>query len=309
MKNDLINKIYISNIDKDQRLDNFLITKFKFLPKSKIYSLIRKGIIRVNNHRKKFFYKLNINDFIKIPYFLINKHKLNINIIYKNNFVKDIIYQDDYIIIINKKYGIPVHGGTNINNGIIENLKLFYNSKNKFIELIHRIDKDTSGILLLAKNKFILKIFHKLFRNKMIYKEYITLVHGRWINNNNYYNKKIPYYLYKNKNVKNFFIKKPLFNNIYILKYYNNYTLLKIIPKTGIKHQIRIFTAIYGNPIILDKHYGNFYSDKKFNKKYKLNRMFLHFRKIKFIHPITKKKIIIKISLDKALKKCLNKLN
>ncbi len=289
-------KIDMCNVN--QRLDNFLFKKIKSLSKSKIYSLIRKGNIRINKKRVKHNYKLNLNDIIRIP--LVNFNSKNKKKYFDKRkflkFKKYIIYEDKYLLVINKPSGISVHGGVNVYLNIID---IFRNLiKNNNLELVHRIDKGTSGILLLSKDRFLLHSLHNCFKNRNIKKKYLALVNGIWpkdisvINNYNIskYNNKINYLL-NNKYCETFFKVK---------EYFNGFTLLVIYPKTGCKHQIRLHTSCIGYPIVGDNIYGN-YNKNIFFLKFNFNRLFLHSYYISFFYPYLKKKIFFYAKLNKEL--------
>ncbi len=179
----MINKFFISFIKIDinninQRIDNFLFKKIKNLPKNKIYSLIRKGNIRINKKRVSYKYKLKFNDLIRIPLIKIEKKNIYIDKYIIKIFKKYIIYEDKFILIINKPSGISVHKCNKFNLNIIDIFRFII--KNDNLELVHRIDKYTSGILILSKDLNTLRILCNYFKYKKIKKEYISLVHGIW---------------------------------------------------------------------------------------------------------------------------------
>ncbi|QJC29388.1 RluA family pseudouridine synthase [Enterobacteriaceae endosymbiont of Plateumaris pusilla] len=305
--------IIIPNYIDSQRIDNFLITKFKNIPKSFIYRILRQGKIRVNKKKVNPKYKIKSQDILNIPLIYIKNIKKKNTLINEKKiffFKKMILFEDKYIIAINKPSGIAVHGGSGINFGIIENFRVLF-KKIKFLELVHRLDKETSGILLIAKKRSVLKILHKQLRENKIIKNYIALVKGTYTKNNHGHIK--GFLLKKNNNNK---IKVITHNTLgkysetkfKVIKYYNSMMLLNIMPLTGRTHQIRVHMSHIGHPIAYDQRYG----DKDFNlnlKKIGLNRLFLHAQKIKFIHPITNKKINICAPLDYKLNNYLLKLN
>lgn len=303
-------EILISNEKKFQRIDNFLFVKFKGFSKNSIYRFIRKGIIRINKKRIQPKYKLQCRDIISVPKCLQGKiEKNNIFSFKKIKFLlKYILYEDNYLIVFNKPSGIAVHGGTGLNFGIIEALR-FLKPNIKSLELVHRLDRETSGILLISKKNFILRTLHEQFFQKKIKKEYIALVKGRWPN----FIKKISVPLLKkiDKNKKKIIYVSPLGKKsetkFKIQEKYKNATLMKIFPITGRMHQIRVHTFYYNHPIAYDKIYGDFEFNKKL-LKIGLNRLFLHAKKIQFLHPITNKIIIIKSPLENSLKYCLQTL-
>ncbi|OQM34360.1 hypothetical protein AOQ89_00495 [bacterium endosymbiont of Pedicinus badii] len=210
------------------------------------------------------------------------------------------MYQDKEILAFNKPNNMSVHGGNFVKFGLIEKLKIFMKDT-KFLELVHRLDKKTSGILLLAKKKSILKNLHEQFRNKTIKKEYFAIVHGNVVKNR-IIKKEISEYRIKNKKK----IKKKKFSKTQFLvkKKFKNATYVKIIPYTGRKHQIRIHSKYMGNPIIGDEKYGS----KKLNKLFTKNgfkKLYLHSYSIKFVHPKTKKIKRIKAPINPSIKKLL----
>lgn len=303
-------KIVIKKHMSNQRIDNFLFKKFKNLPKSMIYRCLRIGKIRLSIGKINPNYKLQINDnillfAINIP--LIKNKKINLKKSKIDFFLKTILYEDKYLIIINKPYGIAVHGGSGINYGIIE---IFRSIRPDILnlELVHRLDKDTSGVLMLSKKSLILKDMHRKLRERKIYKEYLAITHGHWSKNkisvkfpllkNKKLNKKNSVYVHPNG--------KPSQTNFVVKKKYINTTLVSIIPITGRTHQIRIHAAQSGHPIIFDQKYGiKKIKNCKFIKKNKI-RLLLHAKKIVFKHPKLKKIINISATLDEKFTKYIN---
>ncbi|QJC35571.1 RluA family pseudouridine synthase [Enterobacteriaceae endosymbiont of Donacia sparganii] len=297
-----------------QRIDNFLINKFKNVPKSMIYRILRQGKIKVNKKKILPNFKIKSQDIIKLPFIYIKKTKpikYNLNLDKINFFKKTIIFQDKYILAINKPSGIAVHGGSGINYGIIENFRFLF-KKNNFLELVHRIDKETSGVLLIAKKRSILKILQKQLREKQVIKEYLALVKGNFFEKKyihiknflfkNFLNKKIKVIIDDNKG-------KYSETKFRIIKNYKNMMLIKIKPLTGRTHQIRVHMSYLNYPIINDNRYGNDIFNIKFKKKFNLDRLFLHAKSIIFTHPINNRKIKIYAPLSQELNNCLLKLN
>ncbi|QJC29830.1 RluA family pseudouridine synthase [Enterobacteriaceae endosymbiont of Plateumaris sericea] len=306
--------IIIPNYIDSQRIDNFLTTKFKNIPKSFIYRILRQGKIRVNKKKVNPKYKIKSKDILILPSIYINKikkKKILLNEKKINFFKKMILFEDKYIIAINKPSGIAVHGGSGINFGIIEYFRVLF-KKIKFLELVHRLDKETSGILLIAKKRSVLKILHKQLRDNSVIKNYIALVKGNYTKNNHGH---IKGFLLKKKN--NNKIKVMTHNTIgkysetkfQVIKYYHTMMLLNIIPLTGRTHQIRVHMSHIGHPIVYDQRYGDNNFNLNLKKQIGLNRLFLHAQKIKFIHPITNKKVNIYAPLDYELNNYLLKLD
>ncbi|WDR80595.1 RluA family pseudouridine synthase [Candidatus Purcelliella pentastirinorum] len=296
-----------------QRVDNYLFKSLKCIPKSKIYSLLRKGGIRVNGKHVEHIYRLKINDIIEVSSLWYSNKNGNFVKHFNNTFIillqQSILYEDKDLLIINKPSGIAVHGGTKIFNNVLDGLRFLY-SYDVFLELVHRIDRDTSGLLLLAKNRYSLCCLHKQFRNYQIKKKYLALVYGIWPMDLKIVN--IPVIckkIYKNS-IKN----KPLFINIKcsethfsVKRYFKFSTLIKAELITGKTHQIRLHTSYLGHYIAFDKRYGKFEFDNRLSHT-GLKRLFLHAYELNFIHPRTNKTILIRSPLDKDLKTCLDNL-
>ncbi|CUR53776.1 Ribosomal large subunit pseudouridine synthase C [Serratia symbiotica] len=304
--------ITISDNAVNQRIDNFLFTYLKYIPKSRIYRLIRKGKIRVNKKRIKINYKLFINDMVRIPpLYLINKKKISLSIKLDkiSSLTNYILYEDNHLLIINKPSGTAVHGGSGLKFGIIEGLRAL-RPKSHFLELVHRLDRDTSGILLIAKKRSALRFLHEQLRMKKIKKNYLALVIGKWesqcktikvplLKKNSKNGKWI---VYVNKQGK---ISETHFN---IETSYKFATLIKATPITGRTHQIRVHAQYAGHPIAFDNRYGNYEYDKKLFG-IDLKRIFLHAYSLHFKHPNTGKMMYIKAKIDKILFNFLQKIN
>ena len=185
-----------------QRIDNFLLGKFKNLPKSKIYSIIRKGEVRINGSRVKPHFKLSIGDKIRIPPLFFNKEKSDKNSLEKGLIEETqdrIIYEDDDILAIDKKHNLAVHGGSRVSIGLIEIVRNFGKDYRE-AQLIHRLDKATSGCIILAKNKQSTRLYNSFIRSNQIIKKYHCLVHGSWSKKLN--NVKLPLKIDKRENLK-----------------------------------------------------------------------------------------------------------
>ncbi|PPI86843.1 23S rRNA pseudouridine(955/2504/2580) synthase RluC [Candidatus Pantoea edessiphila] len=307
-----LQNITITDKNLNQRIDNFLYSKFKNIPKNFIYRILRKGQVRVNKKRIKPFYKLEIGDNIRIPpFYLGNQSSKQIfqKKIHDITFLnKIILYEDDSLIVLNKPSGIAVHGGSGLNFGVIEGLRAL-RPRSSFLELVHRIDKDTSGLLLIAKKRSMLRLLHEQLRNKSIKKTYLTLVNGIWPKSLNRIN--VPLIKINPRYGKSMVCVdingRPSETYFTVEEYFQSSTLMKANPVTGYTHQIRVHTLYAGHPILFDKRYGN----KNFNNKVittGLNRLFLHAFSLTLIHPKTKKLMYIEAPIDEMLKKCLNNL-
>ncbi|WP_294893207.1 23S rRNA pseudouridine(955/2504/2580) synthase RluC [uncultured Gilliamella sp.] len=303
--------VTISEENEAQRIDNFLITYLKGVPKSMIYRILRKGEVRVNKKRIKPEYKLAIGDQVRIPPIRVSEKTVP-EISTKLNKVADlekaIIYEDDVILAINKPSGIAVHGGSGLSFGVIEGLRAL-RPEAKFLELVHRIDRETSGILLIAKKRSALKALHEQLRLKQMQKNYLALVKGNWPSEC----KVVQAPLLKNvlksgeRVVKVNAEGKPSETRFKVEERFGFATLVKASPVTGRTHQIRVHTQYANHPIAFDDRYGDSQFDALLTDS-KLNRLFLHAANVKFIHPKTLQEMQLNAPLDDVLQNCLTKI-
>ncbi len=291
-----------------QRLDNFLITMLKGVPKTRIYRIIRKGEVRVNKGRIDNKYRLKEGDTVRIPPVRVAARDMEIDLqpTLKRYLEQDIIYEDDVLIVLNKPSGFAVHGGTGISSGVIEGLRLL-RPDDRFLELAHRLDKDTSGCLLVAKKRSTLRILHDHFRGDGVKKTYLALLVGQWGRKKQQINAP----LLKNTGkggervVKVSQAGKHAETHFRRLKQYKNLTLVEASPITGRTHQIRVHAAWMGYPIVADDRYGIENVNKELKKKgYK--RLFLHAKQLQFNHPVTNELMSFKAPLSQDLEELLN---
>ena len=287
--------VIISSDNAGQRLDNFLISYIKNVPRKHIYKLIRTGQVRINSSRSKPSSKLNINDKVRIPPISLTESlKPTINKDQIKIMKEKLIYEDKYIIVFNKPSSFSVHSGTNTGYGLIDVIRKFRKDFER-LDLLHRLDKETSGCVIITKSYESLKIFQKKIKNKEINKKYLCLVKGRW----NAKIKKSTHRLTRDSKT------VDAETHFKVIKYYKNSTLLEAELITGRYHQIRKHCEILNHPIIGDKKYG----DRALNKLYKekgLSRIFLHASLIKFY---LNKEIIVECPLPIELESFLKNHN
>ncbi|WP_395480112.1 23S rRNA pseudouridine(955/2504/2580) synthase RluC [Candidatus Curculioniphilus buchneri] len=302
--------ITISENESDQRIDNFLHKHLKGVPKSMVYRIMREGEVRVNKKRIQPKYKLQYGDEVRIPPLRQSKELLPIpiNLTSITALNKAILYEDNFLLVLNKPSGIAVHGGSGLNFGIIECLRVLHRHT-KFLELVHRLDRDTSGVLLLAKKRSVLCSLHEQLCNNRIKKDYLALVRGHWkdhvktvnaplLKQTLSYGKRI---VQVNRNG------KPSETHFKVSERFTLATLLKVNPITGRTHQIRVHSKHVGHPVAFDNRYG----DKIFDQQLTgcgLNRLFLHATALQFRHPNSGKMIYIEAPLDASLHRCLQYL-
>ncbi|WP_454442166.1 23S rRNA pseudouridine(955/2504/2580) synthase RluC [Vibrio bathopelagicus] len=305
-------QVQFVDIDEDmagQRIDNFLRNQLKNIPKSMIYRIVRKGEVRVNKKRIKAEYKLKAGDLVRIPPVTIEEKTEDSVPSTKLNKVSEleqcIIYEDDHMLILNKPSGTAVHGGSGLKFGAIEALRALRPDA-RFLELVHRIDRDTSGILLIAKKRSALRHLQAQFREKTVQKYYFALVMGEWKNSCKVVNAPLL------KNEVNSIVRvnsngKASETRFRVLEKFQDATLVQASPITGRTHQIRVHAQYTGHPIAWDDRYG----DRRFDAytgKVGLNRLFLHAANIKFTHPGSEEKMDISAPMEARLEKALTGL-
>lgn len=290
-----------------QRIDNFLLAQLKGVPKSMIYRIVRKGEVRVNKKRIKPDYKLQEGDEIRIPPVRVNeKPELpNPNLDKISQLESCIVFEDDYMIVVNKPAGMAVHGGSGLQYGLIEGLRALRPTA-KFLELVHRLDRDTSGLLMVAKKRSALRTLHEQLREKDMDKTYIALVFGSWPGKI----KKVDAPLLKNtlqsgeRVVRVDEAGKASLTRFKVRERYPlseiNTTLVEASPVTGRTHQIRVHAQCAGHPIAQDAKYGMRGFDEQL-RKLGLNRLFLHAERLAIKHPNSGEAIQFFAPLEKQL--------
>ncbi|MTD25406.1 23S rRNA pseudouridine(955/2504/2580) synthase RluC [Erwinia sorbitola] len=300
--------IAISADEAGQRIDNFLRTHLKGVPKSMIYRILRKGEVRVNKKRIKPEYKLEAGDEVRIPPVRVAEREDD-NVSPKLAKVAAlehaIIYEDDHILVMNKPSGTAVHGGSGLSFGVIEGLRALRPDA-RFLELVHRLDRDTSGVLLVAKKRSALRSLHEQLREKGMQKDYLALVRGQWPS----HVKAVRAPLLKNilqsgeRIVKVNSEGKPSETLFKVEERFAMATLVKASPVTGRTHQIRVHTLHAGHPIAFDDRYGEAEFDQQLSGT-GLKRLFLHAAALRFTHPNTGEVMRVEAPLDNELKRCL----
>ena len=289
-----------------QRLDNYLLKQLKGVPKSHIYRIIRKGEVRVNKGRKKAEYKLQLEDVVRIPPIKTASEKVikpSDNLIDALN--QSILYEDNGLMILNKHHGMAVHGGSNVSVGLVEALKAKYKQP---IELVHRLDRSTSGCLILAKKRSVLKALHEQLVQHQMEKRYIALVKNSWSKKRHTVDAPI----YQNSRYSVIDAKgKQAVSHFHPLKNFQkddfSVSLVEVVIETGRTHQIRVHAKYADHPIAQDDKYGDRLFDKMMKKK-GLNRLFLHAKSVTFTNPTTNEIQKVVAPLPIELENFLNKL-
>ena len=288
--NNSVAHVVISDEEQGQRLDNFLIRHCKGVPKSHLYRILRSGEVRVNSKRVDATYRLCVGDKLRIPPIRIAERPLDeVEEVAKQRVDLPIIYEDEALLVIDKPEGIAVHGGSGVSFGVIEALRR-QRPQAKFLELAHRLDRETSGILLVGKKRLALTALHDMFREHGAGadKRYLVLVKGRWMNNTQHV--KLPLHKFLTESGERRVAVDPqgkASHTVFrLLARWPNMSLLEAQLKTGRTHQIRVHLAHLGFPILGDEKYGDFALNKQL-KPAGLKRMALHAWRMAFRHPLT----------------------
>ena len=291
-----------------QRIDNYLFSQLKGVPKGLIYRLLRTGKIRVNGKRVKQTYRLQIDDEIKIPKIEVSENQpVEISRKVRQQINDTIIYEDSVVLAINKPAGFAVHPGSKVRYGIIEVLRAL-RPEAEYLELVHRLDRETSGCLLVAKCKSTLNELHELLRTKQINKQYLLLVKGEWSLGETTIDTALQ------TNSQNTEVEegknswKQAYTKFIPLEFFNGFTLLNAFIETGRTHQIRLHAAQSGFPIVGDSKHGDFAFNREC-KKMGLKRMFLHAEKLSFRLSSMPKAITIKASISDELQAFIQSLD
>lgn len=298
--------------EEGQRIDNFLIKILKGVPKTRIYKAVRSGEVRVNGSRIKVSYKLNLDDKVRIP--PIRYAKVNQPAVIPPNLLDSIpvLFEDQHFLVVDKPAGLAVHGGTAMQYGLIEAFRQL-RPEAEFLELVHRLDRETSGCLMLAKSrKALLALQKQLGEERTVGKYYLALVDGLWRGKTKTINLSLSRKVEAEKSKRSVVDREgqQATSKISPITLYQQSilaTLVEIELKTGRMHQARVHCASSGYPIAGDRLYG----ENEFNKKMKtlgLGRLFLHSNKLKVRHPITNEPLDLEAPLPARLLSILDKL-
>lgn len=284
-----------------QRLDNFLLAELGRPPKSVIYKMIRKGEVRINKGRCKPENKLALGDVVRIPPFDVPEADAPVSIGNRllDTIRESIIYDCAEFMVINKPSGLAVHGGSGLSFGLIEALRQIF-PDNKQMELVHRLDRDTSGCIVVAKKRAALREFHRMLREGEMDKRYWALVEGRWPNRK----KMVSAPLKKNelrsgeRVVRVSPEGKESLTEFAVLRRFSDSTLVEAKPITGRTHQIRVHAQYAGHPLIGDDKYGTDEVNQSFKNR-GIGRLFLHAHSLSF--PWKKSRISVEAPLESVL--------
>jgi len=270
-----------------QRIDNFLLTQLKGVPKSHVYRILRRGEVRVNGGRIRPEYRLQPDDRLRLPPMRTADRTPTTapGATLQQRIADAILYEDNRYLILNKPSGVAVHGGSGVSFGVIETLRAL-RPQAPFLELGHRLDRDTSGCLLLAKRRSALRAFQELLRSGGVEKHYLALVRGAWQGGSRYIDLPLQRSILRSgeRMVHTSDSGKAARSRFVPLTYYRDATLMRVTLITGRTHQVRVHAAASGHPLAGDEKYG----DAAFNRLLRqsgLKRLFLHAEQLRFTPP------------------------
>jgi 23S rRNA pseudouridine955/2504/2580 synthase len=306
-----VSLVTVDESSEGQRLDNFLLRELKGVPKTHVYRIIRSGEVRVNKGRAQADTRLATGDVVRLPPVRISEHVAEKAAAMAERPAParsfPILFEDEHFIAIDKPAGVAVHGGSGVSFGVIEQLRMA-RPEAKYLELVHRLDRDTSGILLIAKRRSALVHLQEQFKNRETGKTYLALVKGQWPGNKKVIDQPLHKYLVNGgdddgqRRVKVVAKDDPNgMRSVTLVKVAKTitpsatlaaqlgadaFTLLEVTIKTGRTHQIRVHLASNGHPIVGDDKYGDFELNKALQKQ-GFKRMFLHAWRLQCVHPAT----------------------
>jgi len=266
-----------------QRIDNFLLRHLKGVPKSHVYRVLRSGQVRVNSGRVKPEYRLQVGDKVRVPPVRLSaaapsKAKpLNL----------PVVFEDAALIVIDKPSGIAVHGGSGVSYGVIESLRA-ERPQAKFLELAHRLDRDTSGLLMIAKKRTALVELHRMLRDGEVGKTYLAVVKGSWSRKETEIRESLHKYVNAQgeRRVSVQHDGKAAVTRVRPLKLHHDFSFLELQLLTGRTHQIRVHLAHAGHPVLGDDKYGDFPLNRALSKE-GVKRLLLHAGKLSLQHPVS----------------------
>ena len=299
----------VDESSQNQRIDNYLQKILKGVPKSHIYRILRSGEVRVNSGRVDASYRLQDGDKVRLPPVRTAKPSAGASPVAASAvFAGRVLLEDEDLLIVDKPSGVAVHGGSGISSGVIEQMRLARPGL-RFLELAHRLDRETSGVLVLAKKRSALTGLHMQLREGAVRKHYLALVLGEWVDARR--NVKAALHKYVTPSGERRVVVhedgQQAHTVLRLIRNYSTYSLLDAELKTGRTHQIRVHLAHIGFPIAGDDKYGDSESNKRLVKQ-GLKRMFLHAASLEFRHPRTAQAVRVEAPLAPELARFLDSL-
>lgn len=296
-----VRRVLIAEEDAGQRIDNFLLRECKGVPKSHIYRILRSGEVRVNAGRISQTYRLKAGDEVRIPPIRLAERAPEPGQIAAAKHTFSIVFEDEALLVIDKPAGLAVHGGSGLSFGVIELLRQ-QRPEARFLELAHRLDRETSGLLIIGKKRVALNAVQDAMRQGTMEKRYLTMVAGRWMNPLQHIKAALHKYLTPDgeRRVAVSPEGKPSHSIVRLVQRWADYSLLEVELKTGRTHQIRVHLQSQGFPLLGDDKYGDFALNKVLAAR-GLPRMFLHAALLRLQHPVTGEMLELRAPLPPAL--------
>lgn len=298
----------VDETSSDQRVDNFLLRRLKGVPKSHVYRILRSGEVRVNSRRVDVTYRLQPGDKVRIPPVRVAERAPTGRTAGPALGARA-LFEDDWLLAIDKPAGVAVHGGSGVSLGAIERLRA-ERPQQKFLELAHRLDRETSGVLLLAKKRRALTALHAQLREGAVEKRYLVLVLGQWQSRKQ--SVELPLHKFVSRGGERRVVvdeagaaARTIFR---LVRAWDRFSLLDAQLMTGRTHQIRVHLAHLGYPIAGDDKYGDFAANRQLSRR-GLKRMFLHAALIAFRHPQSAAWVRIECPLAAELKVFVDRLD
>lgn len=305
-----VQTVLITESNEGQRLDNFLISLCKGIPKSRLYKAVRSGEVRVNKARAQVDQRLAAGDWVRIPP-MRQPRPAQVRQAPGQEF--PIVFEDEALLVIDKPAGVAVHGGSGVSHGVIEQLRAA-RPEADFLELVHRLDRDTSGLLMIAKQRKALVRLHAMFReggSQTSQKMYLALVEGRVLNDRQHLKQSLTKWTTQSgeRRVRVDPDGQVAHTVITCLKRFGQYSLVQAELKTGRTHQIRVHLAHSGHPIVGDDKYGSDDTQALFKSTWRFDKMFLHATRLKITHPISGDTLDLHAPLPLAYQRLLELLS
>lgn len=303
--------VRLQAVDADsagQRLDNFLLRELKGVPKTHVYRIIRSGEVRVNKGRAGADTRLQEGDVVRVPPVRVSERMEEKAAHPAPAREFPVLLDDDAILAIDKPAGVAVHGGSGVSFGVIEQLRR-QRPQARFLELAHRLDRETSGLLLVAKKRSMLTALHDRFREGRIEKRYLALVKGRWQAPERHVRLALHKYL-TGEGERRVSVSpegKAAHSIVRLVARWENFSLVEVELETGRTHQIRVHLSHLGYPLCGDDKYGDFALNKALQKQ-GLGRMFLHAAQLSLEHPLTGERLQLAAGLPAELTAFLQRL-
>jgi 23S rRNA pseudouridine955/2504/2580 synthase len=280
-----VRHLRIAEEDAGQRIDNFLLRECKGVPKSHIYRVLRSGEVRVNSGRVSQTYRLQVGDQVRVPPIRVAQRTEAPQPAADVRHAFRIVFEDEALLVIDKPAGLAVHGGSGVSFGVIELLRR-QRPEARFLELAHRLDRETSGLLIIGKKRSALNAVQDAMRAGQMEKRYLAMVSGRWVNPVQHI--KAPLYKYlTDEGERRVMVRadgKPSHSIVRLVQRWDDCSLVEVELKTGRTHQIRVHMQSQGFPLLGDDKYGDFPLNKRLEKT-GLSRMFLHAASLRLKHP------------------------